>query len=308
MRTLACLAAAGMFVLFASGARGQTTAYAEAFDTLYSVDLSGHTATEIGPAGTYAGQIIANLGGLSYSFDGTLYAVAGGLNALARIDPSTGAATVVGSFGLNGQGDPQRNDALDLSMTFGCDGTLWLASAYAGKLWTVDPGTGATTLVGSTGHTITGLIARGPLLFGAGGRGDNTYYRIDTQTGAATAIGSFGDSGWINSVSMSFDDEGTLFAVLNYVPPAPGSTMVPDWSDLATIDPSSGALTIIGPITGPDSLSQVGMKGFAIGPPRCIAGNLIPHRAPIGTPPWLAGLVLLLVAAAGWRLRHRAAH
>ena len=28
-------------------------------------------------------------------------------------------------------------------------------------------------------------------------------------------------------------------------------------------------MTIIGPITGPDSLRQVGMKGFAVGPPRC---------------------------------------
>lgn len=306
MRTLACLAAAGMLVLFASCAEGQTTAYAEAFDTLYSVDLPSHTATEIGSAGTYAGQTIVNLSGLSYSSDGTLYAVAGGLNAMARIDASSGTATVVGSFGLTGQGDPARNDALDLSMTFGCDGTLWLASAYAGKLWTVDPSTGATTLVGATGHAITGIVARGYQLYGAGGRGDNTFYRIDTTTGAATEIGSFGYGGWINSVSMGFDDSGTLFAVLNYVPPAPGSTTVPDWSDLATLDPISGALTIIGPITGPDSLSQVGMKGFAIGPPRCIAGNLIPHRAPIGTPPWLAGLVLLLVAAAGWRLRRRA--
>ncbi|HEV7489594.1 MAG TPA: hypothetical protein VGO25_02230 [Rhodanobacteraceae bacterium] len=295
-----------MLVLFASSAKGQTTAYAEAFDTLYTVDLPSHTATEIGSAGSYAGQTIVNLSGLSYSFDGTLYAVAGGLNALARIDASNGSATVVGSFGLSGQGDPARNDALDLSMTFGCDGTLWLASAYAGKLWTVDPSSGAATLVGATGHPITGIVARGYQLYGAGGRGDNTFYRIDTATGAATELGSFDYGGWINSVAMSFDDKGTLFAVLNYVPPAPGSTTVPDWSDLAKLDPSSGALTIIGPITGPDSLSQVGMKGFAIGPPRCIAGNLIPHTAPVGTPPWLAGLVLLLAAAAGWRLRRRA--
>src|SRR5664279_193053 len=159
MRTLACLAAAGMLALFASCAEGQTIAYAEAFDTLYSVDLPSHTATEIGSAGSYAGQILVNLSGLSYSPDGTLYAVAGGINSLVRIDPSTGSATVVGSFGLSGQGDPLRNDALDLSMTFGCDGTLWLASAYSGKLWTVDPGTGATTLVGSTGHAITGIVA-----------------------------------------------------------------------------------------------------------------------------------------------------
>ena len=306
MRTLACLAAAGMLALSASAARGQTAAYGEAFDTLYSVDLEGHTATTIGPAGSYGGQLIVNISGLSYSLDDTLYAVAGGMNALTRIDPSSGAATVIGSFGLSGQGDPQRNDALDLSMTFDCDGNLWLASAYAGKLWTVNPSTGATTTIGNTGHSITGLIARGPLLFGAGGRGDNTFYQINTETGAATAIGSFGTTNWINSVSMSFDSVGTLWAVLNYVPPAPGSTTVPDWSDLATMDPSSGEMTILGPITGPDSLRQIGMKGFAVGPPRCIAGALIPHRAPVGSPPWLAALVVLLLAAAAWTLRRRA--
>jgi len=306
MRTLACLVAAGMLALSASGARGETTAYAEAFDTLYSVDLDSQTATLIGPAGTYSGQVIGNLSGLSYSLDGTLYAVAGGMNALARIDPNTGAATIVGSFGLNGQGDPQHNDALDLSMTFGCDGTLWLASAYAQKLWTVDPSSGATTLVGSMGHAITGIVARGYQLYGAGGRNDNTFYRIDTESGAATALGSFGIGGWINSISMSFDDKGTLWAVLNYVPPAPGSTTVPDWSDLATIDPSSGRMTDLGPITGPDALRQVGMKGFAIGMPYCLAGTLIPHRTPVGTPPWLIGLALLIVLSAAWTLRRRA--
>ena len=307
MRTLACLVAAGMFALSASGAGAATGAYGEAFDTLYRIDLDGHTATEVGQAGSYGGQTIANISGLSYSLDDTLYAVAGGMNALARIDADSGGATIVGSFGLNGQGDPQRNDALDLGMTFGCDGTLWLVSAYADKLWTVNPANGATTLVGATGHTITGIVALGNALFGAGGRGDNSFYRIDPESGAATKIGSFGDSDWINSVSMSFDDKGTLWAVLNYVPPAPGSTTVADWSDLARIDVATGRVTIVGPVTGPESLRQVGMKGFAVGPPRCVAGGAAGvFTAPVGTPPWLACLAVLLVATAGWSLRRRA--
>ena len=297
-----------MLALSASGARAETVAYGEAFDTLYGIDLAGHTAAKIGVAGFYGNQRIGNISGLSFSPDADLFAVAGGMNALASINPATGAATILGSFGLTGQGDPARNDALDLSMTFGCDGTLYLASAYADKLWTVDPANGATTLVGATGQTITGLVARNTMLYGAGGRGDNTFYRVDPQTGAATAIGSFGDgiSAWINSVSMSFDDEGKLWAVLNYVPPAPGSTNVADWSDLATIDPSTGNVTIVGPITGPEDLRQVGMKGFAIGPPRCIAGASGIASAPVGTPPWLAALVVLLIACAAWTLRRRA--
>jgi hypothetical protein len=232
------------------------------------------------------------------------------MNVLTRINPTSGSASVVGTLGLAGQGDPQRNDALDLNMTFGCDDTLWLVSAYAGKLWTVDQQTGATTLVGETGHTITGLVARGNALYGAGGKGDNNLYRVNTRTGEARLIGSYGPaaSGWINSVSMSFDEDGTLWAVLNYVPPAPGSTLVPDWSDLATIDPITGEVTVVGPITGPEALRQVGMKGFAIGPPRCVAGATPVANAPVGTPPWLMLLGVVLIAAAGVAMRRRVTH
>src|SRR3954469_14540546 len=236
MRTLACLVAAGMLALSAPVARAGEVAYAAAYDTIYSVDIASHTASEIGTAGEYGGVPIVNLSGLSFSPDNVLFAVAGGLGALTRIDPATGHATPVGSFGLSGQGDPQRNDALDLSSTFDCDGKLWLVSAYANKLWTVNPSNGATALVGSTGHTITGLVAHGNVMYGAGGRGDNGFYRIDARTGAATEIGSFGDSRWINSVSMSYDEAGVLWAAINYVPPAPGSDSIAEWSDLARID------------------------------------------------------------------------
>jgi uncharacterized protein DUF6923 len=306
MRTLACFVAAGMLAVFAPSARSATVAYGEAFDTLYRIDLDSHTAASVGPAGSFGGQPIGNLSGLSYSLDENLYAVAGGMNSLARIDANSGRASIVGSFALNGQGDPQRNDALDLGMTFGCDGTLWLVSAYAGNLWTVDPGSGATTLIGPTGQTITGLVASGNALYGAGGHGDNSFYRIDPKSGTARRVGSFGIDGWIDSVSMSFDENGTLWAVLNYVPPEPGSTTVADWSDLARIDVATGQVTIVGPITGPDDLRQVGMKGFAVGPPRCVAGGAgAIFTAPVGTPPWLAALAALLVICAGWTLRRR---
>jgi hypothetical protein len=299
-----------MLTLSASGARAETIAYGEAFDTLYRFGLDSHVAVEVGPAGYFGGQLIGNISGLSFSNDDELFAVAGGLNALTRINPSNGSATVVGTLGLAGQGDPQRNDALDLNMTFGCDDTLWLVSSYAGKLWKVDQATGASTVVGETGHTITGLVARGNALYGAGGKGDNNLYRVSTQTGEARLIGSYGPAagGWINSLSMSFDDAGTLWAVLNYVPPAPGETLVPDWSDLATIDPNTGEVTVIAPITGPEALRQVGMKGFAIGPPRCVAGATPVANAPVGTPPWLMLLGVVLIAAAGMAMRRRAMH
>ena len=141
------------------------------------------------------------------------------------------------------------------------------------------PVTGATTLVGATGHAITGIVARGNQLYGAGGRGDNTFYRIDTTTGAATEIGSFGYGGWINSVSMGFDDSGTLLGGPQLRAAGAG---LDNGSRLERSGHARSELparcTIVGPITGPESLSQVGMKGFAIGPPRCIARQSVPRR------------------------------
>jgi hypothetical protein len=221
---------------------------------------------------------------------------------LVTIDPSNGQANVVGSLGLAGQGDPTRNDALDLNMVAGCNGNLWLSSAYADKIWTVNPASGATTFVGPTGHTITGLVQRGNTLYGAGGKGDNNLYTINQATGAATLIGPFGNSltHWVNSIAMSFDTAGTLWAVVNYVPPEHDSDPVPQWSDLATIDPATGTLTVVGPITGPESLVQVGMKGFTLGPAQCAAAADSPAAAPIGAP-WALALLGLLLGAFGFR-------
>ncbi|MGN6518148.1 MAG: hypothetical protein ACTHK2_01850 [Dokdonella sp.] len=284
------------------------TAYGEAFDTLYRIDLDKHEATRVGEAGRYAGQLIGNISGLSATPAGDLYAIAGGFKLLIAVDPQTGAARIVGDLGLAGQGDPARNDALDLNMAAGCDGTLWLVSAVADKLWTVSPADGSTTLVGSTGHTITGIVTDGDAMYGAGGKGDNTFYRIDPATGAATAIGPFGPGlqRWVNSVSMSFDEAGTLWAVLNYVPPEHDNDVLADWSDLATIDKATGLVHIIGPITGPESLRQVGIKGFTTGPAQCVRGTS-PVAAPAGSPVTFGALGVLLVLAVAMHRRRRRA-
>lgn len=301
MRPLTCVIAAGMLAVATPSARAATGAYGEAFDTLYQIDLDTRVATRVGESGRYAGQTIGNISGLTMMPDGTMYAAAGGLKLLLGVDPDDGSADVLGDFGLAGQGDPVRNDALDLNMIADCDGTLWLTSAYARKLWTVDPADGATTLVGSTGPAISGLAVRDGELFGATGKNDNRFYRIDPATGAATPIGPFGAgvTRWINSVSMSFGEDGTLWAVLNYIPPEDDSQALADWSDLATIDPVTGQLEILGPITGPETLREVGMKGFTAGPPLCGRGTLPPVSAPVDSPLALLLLGLFMAAAVG---------
>ncbi|HEY6546068.1 MAG TPA: hypothetical protein VIZ64_14295, partial [Dokdonella sp.] len=77
-----------------------------------------------------------------------------------------------------------------------------------------------------------------------------------------------------------------------------------DWSDLARIDPRTGTLDILGPITGPETLRQVGMKGFTLGPPQCGRGGPAPISAPVDAP-WALLLLGLLVAGAAGANRRR---
>jgi hypothetical protein len=295
MRSLTCFIAVGVFAVAAFPAHAATTAYAEAFDTLYKIDPVSHQATAIGPAGSYGGTLIANISGLATLSDGSLYAIWGSYNLLLKINPATGAATPIGKLNISG-------GTLDFGLAADSNDTLWLTSGVLKQLWTVDRNTGAATLIGATGHPIAGLAAEGTTLYGSGDTTDHGFYRIDTTSGAATPIGNFGPAApaYLNSVAMSFDAPGTLWAVLDYVPPATG-TFVSNWNDLATIDPTTGALTDLGPITGPATLQGIGMRGFTLGPAPSLAAPILadpPASTPIRSP-WMLGLLGLLLAAAG---------
>jgi hypothetical protein len=297
MRPLTCVIAAGMLAVASPPARAATDAYGEAFDTLYRIDLETRVAERIGDAGFLGNRRIGNISGLTLLSDGSAYAVSGSLKSPVRIDLSSGAAQAIGNLGLDDQGSGQF-DALDLGMASDCSDTLWLVSGTLQQLWRVDPGTGTVALVGSTGHPISGVVAAGDTLYGTGGNGDHTLYRIDKDTASATPIGPFGEEApaALNSVSMGFAEDGTLLAVLNYVPPASGS-VTPNWSDLATIDPETGRMTLEGPITGPEALRQVGIKGFVTSTRQCVAGAP-PLAAPaLSTWATLALCALLPMAA-----------
>ncbi len=304
MRALFCLIAA-VLCLGASRADALPLAYGEAFDALYRIDLGTQNATKIGDNGSIGRDSVNDVTGLSVARNGALYGVSDTLKMLVQLDTNSGKATPIGSLGLAGQGVGQY-DALDFGMTFGCDDSaLWLSSATIGKLWKVSPATGGATLVGATGHTITGLAMRDGVLYGAGSRNDNFLYRINPATGAAQSIGSYGAaaSHWINSISLNFDADGTLWAVLNYIPPEPGTSDYPDWSDLATIDPTTGTLTILGQITGNSALRGIGLRGFTATPTICSAAPPPPPppsgSASIGVPVDARWAQLLLVSLLG---------
>jgi hypothetical protein len=278
--------------------------YAEAFDTLYSVDLVTHQATEIGRATPPESNTrFANISGLTFNPGGALYAVsdAGATKTLLTIDPNTGLATVVGALDLG------STDQLDLGLAFTCDGALWM-SAHTGDFWRVNPQTGSVGHVGNLGVTVTGLAASRGKLYAAGGQGNNNLYIVDPNNATATPVGSFDSTKYITTTSFGFDGSGQIWSVLDYVPPQTDTTPVQPWSDLGQISPE-GALDILAPITPAQSqssadLEYIGLKGLAIPSGICAAAVSL-TSAPTLSWYGLAILLALLALVGGTRARRR---
>lgn len=310
MRTPACLIAVVLSIAPVSAAWAQSSAYIVAYDDLYSINLSSRQATYVGSFGNHGSQPFGSLKGLAFNPSRTLYAISDSLSQkpLVTLDTATGAASFVAPMNV-GSGSGQFNSH-DFGATFTCTGQMWVSSAATNRLWKVDASRGTTEQVGSgTGTTITGLVARGETVYAAGGRGNNNFYKINQTTGAAELVGPFGipNSTWIHSVSMSFDAQGALWAVINYVPPAPGNNTPAEWADLARINRSTGAVTVLGSIAGPERLRYVGVLGLAVGPAPCPSapdgGPAAPVTLPVRNPWGLLVLGLGLLAVAARRLR-----
>lgn len=288
----------GLLPLLPLSALADPVGYAVGFNILYRVDLANGQATAVGPIG------FADVEGLALAADGTLYGVAdagtGEANAsitdlLIRINTATGAGTLVGPLGLQGQG-PSGN--LDYGLAFTADGRLWLSSDVTQQLWEVAPATGAARLVGTTGRSISGLAARANELFGVSVDAAPSLYRIDPVTAAAVLVGPLNVGGVVADAGLDFDAAGQLWAVLDPEPSAEGASRV------ANVNPATGA----GAIRASFSIASVGMEGLAIAPTALIAGgggngtgNVEPPRIVPGPGPFVLGLLALLAGGLGLR-------
>src|SRR5438445_181743 len=267
--------------------------------SLFSIDLATRTATLVGPSVQNFGGLVNglnpfNIRGLSYDPSGQLYAVAGDLKVLVKINRINGAATLVGPLNLSGPG--AANDGPDLSMTITCDGKAWLASGTTGNFWSVNLATGATTLIGTlSNNPITGLAAQSTAVLATGSQTNQKLYAVNTSTGATTLVGAYGGTdGAVHAISPGLDATGQIWAILNNIPPT-----LETWSNLATIAPN-GTLTKLGAITGPASLQQEGLTGLAITPPVCTTSVDPPSTASAPTLSFngLISLMLLMIGCA----------
>ena len=210
-------------------------------------------------------------------------------SALYGVDPTTGAATRIGSIGF---------DFVD-SLAFSPDGTLYGAGLAPGTndnvLLTIDPVTGAGTQVTSLDRDVFSLSFIGDTLYGVNSQED--LATIDILTGSFTEISFIGDG----TLGLASDSDGDLFAIqideLFTVDPATGATgpqtdlgdfnlrnatfapddtlfatdlgsrfISGDESTLVTVDPANGDVTVVGNLGADLAGLAAAPAGFGVVP------------------------------------------
>jgi hypothetical protein len=156
-------------------------------------------------------------------------------------------------------------------------GTLYGTDAFNGNLITIDPATGAASVVGPLGAGPIPSLAVDPLtgiIYAGGGGGIPDIFTVDPATGAATLVGDTG-LGIAAVEGLDFNAAGTLYASVNIA--GSGGTGA---DHLAILNKTTGAATVVGsfgsctgvtiPSTGGGSCTIEGMAGIAFD----AAGNL----------------------------------
>ena len=132
-------------------------------------------------------------------------------DSLFTVDPSTGAATLVGVIGVT---TPRGQSGGVTDLGIGNDGTIF--GTMLDALISIDPGTGQGSLVGSyvnnTGIEAIDVDPTTGILYGIDLR-DGDYFSIDTLTGLAALLGSYGRTGGRGNWSgLGIDNSGDVYA------------------------------------------------------------------------------------------------
>jgi hypothetical protein len=124
---------------------------------------------------------------------------------------------------------------------------LLYATTRALDFISINPATGAPTLVGNTGVGPLPALGVSPatgIIYAGQGQGTPLVYTVNPGTGALTLVGDSG-LGFSAISSMDFGPGNALYASVNIV--GDGST---GGDNLATINPGTGIATVIGPYGG----------------------------------------------------------
>lgn len=254
-------------------------------DVLFSIDLRTGVAAPIGPTG------FEDVEGLAFDSDcRNLFAVDDVTDRLLACDITTGGCRQVGDLQV---------DITDTGLAFAANRQLYMstdAPKNPSRFYRLNTETGAATLIGHQGQEVTGLAANRTGIYGLGGDGRNNLVRINPATGAATTIGPLGavsprDGG------LDFDADGVLWGIED--------AGLRDPSRIFTVDPETGAATVVATVHLENGKTLGGFEGLAVGQGVCTVlfhrqeGVAIPTASEWG----LAALTALLTAAGLFVLR-----
>lgn len=170
-------------------------------------------------------------------------------NQLLQIDPDTGRGTAIGGPGLC-IGIPFEEDINALESL--SDGRL-LAASHRGNLFIIDPITGCATIVGNLGFGSSGDLAFSPdgRLFASGYGHPDILYLVDLNERVSIPIGPIG---YDEVYGLAFSPDGRLYGVSSIGP------------KLLEIDLSTGRAREIGTITNTNG-SLWGLTAMPSSPP-----------------------------------------
>jgi sugar lactone lactonase YvrE len=176
----------------------------------------------------------------------------GGKAALFRVDPTTGARTILSDFGLG------ANQGVDLGegMALEASGQILVTDPSAGTggngaLFRVDPTTGARTLLSDFGSGVNqgvgphgvAVEATGQILvidYDAGTAGRGALFRVDPTTGVRTLLSDFGSgvNQGVDPCDVAVEASGQILVI----DPSAGAGAQ---GALFRVDPTTGARTLL---------------------------------------------------------------
>jgi hypothetical protein len=246
------------------------TGRAEA-DVLYGADgQDGNPATNLYVLDPTTGAVLNTVGpigfavtGMSFSpTTGVLYGVTApksGVRDLITINPITGAGSLVG---------PLSGISMD-DIAFARDGTLfgWSGRISGSSLFRINTAIGAATKVSTSGITDLGVgfsisPAGVPFLAAAGASG--ALRTVDPTTGAVTTVATLSGAPFPTGSIDAFAFEGSgLLLGVNLAENGPGTGAPLDAAFLVSVNPTTGAITPLGPTVPALDALAVGPSIFA---------------------------------------------
>ncbi len=232
---------------------------ATAMPVLYGATTAGDGSSDLYILSPVDGSVIQDVGAIGFSvtglaFDpitGVLYGSTGNNSqspgSLITIDTSTGAGTLVGSYGPGGTNEVLNTMA---DLTFTSNGALYgWAEPDLDSLYSINTTTGTATLVGPSGLSTggSGLGANSSdVIYFTGDTSTGELRTIDPTTGMPTDVVVMSGVREDQINSLAFDPTDVLYGVLR----GGSSGEVEGFAfpyELITIDTQTGLITSLGP-------------------------------------------------------------